>query len=117
MATGYTPVQHRNSPEQKTPHKAGIIGEAKVPATARTTVAVSPECRGAAAADGAHDLQLGPCHVRLIVIQETVAGCAEDVGHLQDGPGHDAEDSVPDTPARGRVSRGFGAPRSFRMDR
>ena len=44
-------------------------------------------CR-AAVPDGAQHLQLRPCQMIPVSVDEAVARCANDVGHLQGGPIH-----------------------------
>jgi hypothetical protein len=49
---------------------------------------MTAQCRGAAANDGIEHLAMGPRKVRLLLFPETVARCADDVGHLEGGPTH-----------------------------
>src|SRR5271169_7084384 len=57
-------------------------------ATADALVAMTTQCRGAAADDGIEHLAMRPCKMRLLLFPETVARCADDVGHLEGGPAH-----------------------------
>ncbi len=51
-------------------------------------IAMTTECRGAAADDGIEHLAMRPCKMRLLLFPKTVARCADDVGHLEGGPAH-----------------------------
>ena len=95
---------------------AGVVGEAEILAASGAMVAMAAKRRRTAARDGAHDLQLRPCDMRLVALDETVAGCAKDVGRLQGGPVHDATGSRPSAASDSSVSSGFGAARNFRVD-
>ena len=51
-------------------------------------IAMTAQCRGAAADDGFEHLAMRPCQMRLLLFPEPVARCADDVGHLEGGPAH-----------------------------
>jgi hypothetical protein len=51
-------------------------------------IAMTAQCRGAAADDGLEHLAMRPCQMRLLLFPESVARCADDVGHLEGGPAH-----------------------------
>src|SRR5450631_244309 len=57
-------------------------------AAADALIQMTAQCRGAAANDGIEHLAMGPCKMRLLLLPETVARCADDVGHLEGGPAH-----------------------------
>src|SRR5271165_1626869 len=57
-------------------------------AAASALVEMTAQCRGAAADDGIEHLAMPPCKVRLVLVPEAVARCADDVGHLEGGPAH-----------------------------
>ena len=57
-------------------------------AAANTLVAMTAQRRGAAANDSIEHLAMRPCKVRLVLLPESVARCADDVGHLEGGPAH-----------------------------
>jgi hypothetical protein len=49
---------------------------------------VTSECGGTAILDGSEGLELLEIQARSIPVEEVLALHAEDVGHLQGGPGH-----------------------------
>ena len=51
-------------------------------------IAMTAQCRSAAAYDGIEHLAMRPCKMRLLLFQETVARSTDDVGHLEGGPVH-----------------------------
>jgi hypothetical protein len=51
-------------------------------------IKMTAQCRGAAPDDGIEHLAMQPCKVRLVLLPESVAHCADDVGHLEGGPAH-----------------------------
>ena len=57
-------------------------------ATADALIAMTAQYRGAAPDDGIEYLAMRPCKVRLVPFPESVARCADDVGHLEGGPAH-----------------------------
>lgn len=57
-------------------------------AAADALIAMTAQCRGAAANDGIEHLTMRPRKMRLVPLPETVARCADDVGHLESGPAH-----------------------------
>jgi len=57
-------------------------------AAADALITMAAQCRGAAADDGIEHLAMHPCKVRLVPFPESVARCADDVGHLEGGPAH-----------------------------
>ena len=57
-------------------------------AAADALITMTAQCRSAAADDGIEHLAMRPCKVRLLLFPETVARCADDVGHLEGGPAH-----------------------------
>jgi hypothetical protein len=56
--------------------------------TSRATVAMSAECRSATACDGAEDFAMGPVDPAEVALDEAIALCANDIGHLEEWPGH-----------------------------
>ena len=72
---------------------AGVEGEAEIFAAVGAAVAMAAERGGPAALDGPHDLMLRPGDARAAAFDEAPAVGAEDVGHLQRGPAHDAAGS------------------------
>jgi len=72
---------------------AGVEREAEILSAPRAAVAVATERRRAAALDGSHDLMLRPGDAGAAALDEASGPRAEDVGHLQRGPVHDAADS------------------------
>src|SRR5260370_33187238 len=67
---------------------AGVVRHARFITAVLTHVDVSAERGGTATADSPERLQLLVAEVGLIAFQESVALPTEDVGHLEDGPGH-----------------------------
>ena len=57
-------------------------------AAADALIAMTAQCRGAAADDGIEHLAMRPCKMRLLLFPETVARSTDDVGHLEGGPAH-----------------------------
>src|SRR5687768_17544017 len=53
-----------------------------------TPVYMAAESCRAAVPDGAQHLQLRPCEMVSVPFDEPVAGCADNVGHLEGGPAH-----------------------------
>ena len=51
-------------------------------------IKMTAQCRGAAPEDGIEHLAVQPCKMRLVLLPESVAHCADDVGHLEGGPAH-----------------------------
>ena len=76
-----------NSPLEKTPHKARIIKDGLM-AAAFTLVAVAPKRSRPAALDGSEHFKLWPGEELSAAIQESIAGPADDVGHLPVWPPH-----------------------------
>jgi len=54
-------------------------------AAADALIAMTAQCRGAAADDGIEHLAMRPCKMRLLLFPETVARSTDDVGHLEGG--------------------------------
>src|SRR5215467_13369513 len=94
---------------------AGVVGDAEVLPTSGAVIAMAAERCGAAALDGAHDLQMKPCDVRPAAIEEVIAGCAEDVGHLEGGPVHLVSGSA--VAVEARVSKGLATVLRCRVDK
>jgi hypothetical protein len=69
------------------PVPARVIGDGLVTAL-RTGIDMTAQRSRAAALNGAKGLELLKVKASSIPIQETVALCAEDVGHLHGGPAH-----------------------------
>src|ERR1700688_1795111 len=57
-------------------------------AAADALIAMTAQCRGAAADDGIEHLAMRPCKMRLLLFPETVARSTDDVGRLEGGPAH-----------------------------
>ena len=57
-------------------------------AAADALIAMTAQCRGAAADDGIEHLAMRPCKMRLLLFPKTVARSTDDVGHLEGGPAH-----------------------------
>ena len=57
-------------------------------AAADALIAMAAQRRGAASDDSIEHLAMHPCKVRLVLLPESVARCADDVGHLEGGPAH-----------------------------
>src|SRR5215469_11445965 len=57
-------------------------------AAASAFIEMTAQCRGAATNDGIEHLVMHPCKVRLVLVTEAAACCADDVGHLEGGPAH-----------------------------
>jgi len=57
-------------------------------AAADALIAMTAQCRGAAADDGIEHLAMRPCKMGLLLLPKAVARCADDVGHLEGGPAH-----------------------------
>src|ERR1035437_4534621 len=57
-------------------------------AAADALIKMTAQCRGAAPDNGIKHLAMQPCKVRLVLFPESVACCADDVGHLEGGPAH-----------------------------
>ena len=57
-------------------------------AAADALITMTAQCRSAAPDDGIEHLAMHPCKVLLVLFPESVAHCADDVGHLQGGPAH-----------------------------
>ena len=51
-------------------------------------IKMTAQRRGAAPGDSIEHLAMQPCKVRLVLLPESVAHCADDVGHLEGGPAH-----------------------------
>ena len=75
----------RHSPLEKTPHKAGVVGVALFGAEAALLPVASERC-GAAGFDGVHQAELMEGEAMSCAVPGAVG--AEDVGHLEGGPGH-----------------------------
>ena len=57
-------------------------------AAADALIKMTAQCRGAAPNNGIEHLAMHPCKMRLVLVPESVARCADDVGHLEGGPTH-----------------------------
>ena len=57
-------------------------------AAADALIKMTAQCRGAAPDNGIEHLAMHPCKVSLVLFPESVARCADDVGHLEGGPAH-----------------------------
>ena len=57
-------------------------------ATAGALIEMTAQCRRSATDDGIEHLAMRPCKMRLMLLPETVARRADDVGHLEGGPIH-----------------------------
>src|SRR5215472_17575827 len=57
-------------------------------AAARTLVAVAVQNGNAAGCDCLQDLAVGPVNPAAMILDEAIALCANDIGHLQGWPGH-----------------------------
>ena len=95
---------------------AGVEGEAEILSAPGAAVAVSAERRRAAALDSPHDFVLRPGHAGAAALDKASGPGAENIGHLQGGPAHDAAGSRPGAVSDSSVSSGFGAARNLRVD-
>jgi hypothetical protein len=59
-----------------------VIGDGAI-AAARTQVAMPAQCRSAAACDGPEHFPVRPVDPAAVVLDEAIALCANDIGHLQ----------------------------------
>jgi hypothetical protein len=66
---------------------ATVEGEGTIAAT-RTLVAMSAQCRGAAACDGLEHFTMAAVNPAPAGLDKAIALCANDVGHLEEGPSH-----------------------------
>src|SRR5258708_13732003 len=57
-------------------------------AAADALIAMTAQCRAAAADDGIEHLAMRPCKMRLLLFPESVARSTDDVGHLEGGSAH-----------------------------
>jgi hypothetical protein len=69
------------------PIAATVKGDGAI-ATSRALVAVPAQCRRATACDGPEDFAVGPVDPTAVVLDEAIALCANDIGHLEGWPGH-----------------------------
>src|ERR1019366_8563366 len=69
------------------PVSARVIRDSLMPAT-RASIAMTAQSSGATTQNGTKGFELLKVKARSIPIQETIALCAEDVGHLKGGPSH-----------------------------
>jgi len=117
VATGYTPVRHRNSPEQKTPHKAGIIGHHLVPTTI-TVFNMSAQSGRAAGTDVAESLPLLWRQGVSPSFSERLSMLTEDIGYFEPMFSHLLlpSPSVVRTSRIGRSSSGLTVVRNLRSE-
>jgi len=94
---------------------AGVEGKAEILSALRAAVAVATERGRTAALDGSHDFMLRPGDASPATFDKAEGVCAEDVSYLQHGQAHDSAGSWLVRLDGGRVSRGFGAERNFRV--
>jgi len=66
---------------------AAVIGEGLI-ATARTMVAMSTPSCGTATSNGLEHLAVSPVDPAAVVLDEAIALCANDIGHLERWPSH-----------------------------
>ena len=66
---------------------AGVIGDGTI-AASRTFVEMSTQRRRSAARNGPEHFQVGPVNPVSVVLDEAIALCANDIGHLEGWPGH-----------------------------
>ncbi len=66
---------------------AAVKGDGAI-ATARALVAMPAEYRRTAAGDGPEHFPVGPVNPAAVVLDEAIALCANDIGHLEEGPSH-----------------------------
>src|SRR5258707_11042590 len=57
-------------------------------AAADALIAMTAQCRAAAADDGIEHLAMRPCKMRLLLFPESVARSTDDLGHLEGGSAH-----------------------------
>ena len=67
---------------------AGVVGEPPILSASQALIDMTTEERGPATHDSAHDLQLLETEPALMLLDESVAQRAEDIGHLHGGPAH-----------------------------
>src|SRR5690348_727719 len=65
---------------------AAVVGDDRSFLTIRTNIGMTTESSGAAPRDGPDNLEL--LNSQGVLINEAVAPCAEDIGHLDGGPVH-----------------------------
>src|SRR5262249_3986770 len=75
-------VHEQNSPEQNTPHKAGVEGDGLMAALA-TAVQMTAECGSAAMFDGEKHTDMQPGQPGPALLHQAVAMRADDIGHLE----------------------------------
>jgi len=66
---------------------AAVKGDGAI-ATARALVAMPAEYRRTAAGDGPEHFPVGPVNPAAVVLDEAIALCANNIGHLEEGPSH-----------------------------
>ena len=84
----FNPFRAPHSPEQKTPHKAGVVGDGCLVLAVDTLVLVSAQSRSAATLDSSKCLQHLIADTGLEAFQKRLAPGADDVGHFHGRPGH-----------------------------
>src|SRR5262245_3651607 len=70
------------------PISARVIGYGRLVSAFRTGIDVAAQRCSTAALNGPKRLELLKVDATLVPVEEAVALCAEDVGHLHDGPAH-----------------------------
>src|SRR5688572_7483747 len=101
------------------PVAAAVVGDSRSFLTVRTNIGMSAERCGAAPRDGPDNLEL--LNSQGVLLDEVIALCAEDIGHLDGGPVHSPlglrRRGFSPSPAIGRVSTGFAIDCRCRRDR
>ena len=75
-------IPRPNSPLEKTPHKAGVIGDGLMPALG-ALVAMAAQGSGAAARDGVQHFDMRPVQPAPAPFEEAGAAGANNVSHLE----------------------------------
>src|SRR6185503_1125737 len=101
------------------PVAAAVVGDDRSFLAVRTNIDMTAERCGAAPRDGSNNLEL--LNSQGVLIDEVVALCAEDVGHLDGGPVHSPfflrRLGVAPRPGMGRTSTGLWMACRWRSDK
>ena len=101
------------------PVAAAVVGDDRSLLAVRTNIGMTAERCGAAPRDGSDNLEL--LNSQGVSIDEVIALCSEDIGHLDGGPGHLPfglrRSGFSPRPGMERVSSGFVIDCMWRWDR
>ena len=88
---------------------ATVVGDGRSFLTVRTNIGMATESSGAAPRDGPDNLEL--LNSQGVLVDEVIALCSEDIGHLDGGPVHllfgPRRSGFSPRPGMGRASTGF----------